>query len=242
MEYLTKYIYGNARIFVVQLKEAVMQTVRMQSLSESDGILIGKLEAFAACLAGLQKEDGASVSVKLTDPAAKKAVTALAEKSGQVRAYLDEIADAVRNSEPVMEVVQRLPLRGNYTGVVSAPDLDCLIRAYFARSLQIEAVCRVFSQNSVFYCVLVEQLPGIPMALKGVMARALVLLENEMEFPEDEFERMEQTPLFFGCTCSRASVYRLIRSMTPDELAELTQDGKIETHCKFCGKKYSFEV
>lgn len=41
------------------------------------------------------------------------------------------------------------------------------------------------------------------------------------------------------CTCSRERIVQVLRSMPGEELADLWQNGEIETNCEFCSKRYT---
>ncbi len=45
----------------------------------------------------------------------------------------------------------------------------------------------------------------------------------------------------FGCRCSREKLQTVLSGISEQELASLTEKGKINAECNFCGKKYSFE-
>lgn len=235
-EQVSKYMAENARIFCVSLTDAVDQSARLNDLSVADRSILGRLEAFACCIAALQKDERASVTVRLNSPNLGS-FSATADRNGIVRGRKEESCDSV---EDALEVTLQLPLRGNYTGVVTGNGLDSLVDAYFARSLQIAAVCKVFESDRGFYCVAVEQLPGEDCDLSGLCDLACQTLP--LETVPQGFEFLESSALRFGCTCSRAALMRLVSSMSPEDRSELAENGKIVTYCNACGKKYTFEI
>ena len=128
----------------------------------------------------------------------------------------------------------------SFTGMVTGKGLEGLVRSYFSQSLQIAASCSVFESDDTFFCIVAEQLPGESCDLQGLCGEA------EKTFPQNQipegFEFLESTPLRFGCTCSRASLMRFVSAMSPEDRADLAEDGKIVTYCNACGKKYTFEL
>lgn len=54
---------------------------------------------------------------------------------------------------------------------------------------------------------------------------------------------MEKRPIFFDCDCNREKVERAIISVGSKELQSMIDEGKpVETECRFCRKKYVFEI
>ena len=235
-EQVTKYMAQNARIFCVALNDAVEKSAQLNHLNGEDPLILGKLEAFTCCIAALQKDERASVTARLSLPR-KGIFSATAEKEGMIRGRKEE---DFLGMEATLEVTLQLHLRGNYTGMVCGTDLDDLFSAYFAQSLQINAVCRVFEIDGGFFCVVSEQLPGVSCDLSGLCEAARESFPKEA-LPKG-FEFLETTPLRFGCTCSRASLMRFVSALSEEDRQDLSEDGKIVTYCNACGKKYTFEL
>ena len=51
-----------------------------------------------------------------------------------------------------------------------------------------------------------------------------------------------QQPLSFACSCSRARVEDMLRSLGPDEAQAACAPGLAEIHCDFCGQGYQFST
>lgn len=235
-EQIRKYMIKNARVFCITLSDAAKRSAELNALSAGDGNLLGRLEAFACCIAALQKVDKASVTARLSLPLVGS-FSATADRDGLVRGRKEGDCDGVEAS---LEVTLTLPLRGNYTGVVTGKDFDDLASGYFARSLQIASVCRVFSHGENYFCIAVEKLPGENCDLEGICDAACAAFPEDL-LPEG-FEFLESSDLRFGCTCSRGALLRIVSALPPEERADLAENGKIVTHCNACGKKYTFEV
>lgn len=232
-EQVSKYMMENARVFTVLLNDAVFQTGSVCGAAGEDLSVLGRLMTFACCIAALQKEEEAAVTVSLHLNSSGYAASA--DPSGTVRGRLCE-ADGAN----LLEVTLRLPLRGTYTGVVCGDTFEELVRDYFEQSLQISAACRIGEKNGVWYCVLAEQLPGVSCDVARICGQICALLE-EPEHPEWP-ECLEQTELRYGCSCSRSSILRMIEALPLEDQAELSENGKIVTYCNSCGKKYTFEL
>ena len=234
-EQVSKYMIQNARVFFVSLSQAVDRSAELNGLSGADKDLLGRLEAFACCIAALQKVEKASVTVRAVLP--EGCFSAVADREGIVRGRKEEKEISGQAS---LEVTLHLPLRGNYTGVVTGTDFDSLAEGYFARSLQIASVCKVFRAGEQSVCVAVEKLPGEDCDLAGICRCACESLP-EGRVPGG-FEFLEASDLRFGCTCSRGALLRIVTAMPPEDRQELAEDGKIVTYCNACGKRYTFEV
>ena len=234
-EQVAKYMAQNARIFCVSLSDAVVRSGELNEVSGEHLSILGKLEAFACCIAALQKNERASVIVHLS-LAGVGSYSATADRDGIVRGRPEEGT----SSEDTLEVTLQLPIRGNYTGVVTGHGLDDLVATYFSQSLQIASACRVFESNGAFFCIVAEQLPGVSCDLEGLCASASESLPQG-EIPVG-FEFLESMPFRFGCTCSRAALMRFVDSLSEADRADLAEDGRIITYCNACGKKYTFEL
>lgn len=234
-EQVRKYMIQNARVFCITLKDAVKSSAELNGLSSEEAFLLGKLQVFACCIAALQKDERASVVVRLSSE--EGCFSATADRDGLVRGRKEE-KDSV--GEDTLEVTLQLPLRGNYTGVVTGEGFDSLVEGYFARSLQIASTCRIFVKEDVYFCVVTEQLPGEPCDLAQI-SRVAEESFSKGETP-DGFTFLEQSDLRFGCTCSRGALMRFVSAMPQSEREELSENGKIVTFCNACGKKYTFEI
>lgn len=56
-------------------------------------------------------------------------------------------------------------------------------------------------------------------------------------------EKLDEMPVHYACTCSREKYYAALATLEPDELETLpAQDGKVETVCPYCCRKYYFTI
>lgn len=78
----------------------------------------------------------------------------------------------------------------------------------------------------------VSQMLADGMNAKGLLEQALMGLDPVF---------VESRKTSYRCTCSRERIFSALKSLPPDDLAELTQDGTpAEVHCDFCRKTYRF--
>ena len=57
----------------------------------------------------------------------------------------------------------------------------------------------------------------------------------------EDFEILEKSDLEYKCNCTRDKFYRGLITLGKDEINKiLEEEGKIETECHFCRKKYEF--
>jgi molecular chaperone Hsp33 len=62
-------------------------------------------------------------------------------------------------------------------------------------------------------------------------------------FAEDDVRVFEQQPVTFRCRCSRQRAEQVLQMLGPDETqAALTERGRVDVTCEFCGKKESFDA
>lgn len=244
MERLNKYIFEDVRVYIAHLNETVMQTRDAHNLNTKNTEMIGRTEVLAACLAGMQKEENASVAVNVKYPILGIEYCAIGEKDGRIRGYAEKI-EAPKKKGVVLEVTQKLPIKGDYTGVVAAVTLNSAVKSYFKQSLQVPTKSCIYYNDKGFYCVIAEQLPGGG-DVSRVWELTRRLFTNDFNF--DAFKRInnynlvEELELKFGCTCSKSAVFGMIDAMSEDEKKNISHDGYITMDCKFCGKEYKFEI
>ena len=59
-------------------------------------------------------------------------------------------------------------------------------------------------------------------------------------FSEEAPDLQAARPLAAGCRCSRARIEPVLASLTAEELAEMTVEGRIAVTCQFCNRAYDF--
>jgi molecular chaperone Hsp33 len=59
-------------------------------------------------------------------------------------------------------------------------------------------------------------------------------------FHDEGVRILNRQPLRFACSCSRARVEDMLRSLGQDEAMAACTTGQAEIHCDFCGQSYQF--
>lgn len=60
-------------------------------------------------------------------------------------------------------------------------------------------------------------------------------------FHEDGVTAAPARPLERHCSCSREAVATMLRQFSPEELADMVEQGRISVTCEFCSSQYDFE-
>lgn len=253
-EKLLKYTCEGARIHIVFLNEAVERMRKVHALSGDDTSRLGQAAALAQCLTADRKEDNASVAVSIRFPDSDKSYTAIAETDGRVRGMCDNAGISV-SDKVILEVTQKLTVCGDYSSIVEGRDIEDAISQYYKTSQQVEAHCAVLTFGKTFCCLLVEQFP-ITCEKEEVFRHAadreweyLQPFAKSTELTEEtlgifnKYRKVAETPLRFGCTCTRQSVKRALSAVDKEELKKIAdEDGFVSVNCKYCGKHYRINV
>ena len=254
-DFLYKFTHDGVRIYIVLLKDVVAQSVSIHHLSDDDAKTAGYVHTIASCMAAMRKENGASVCVCVKSPILYKKYTAIAEPDGRVRGRVDPFEPGIMKDNIILEVTQRLSIRGDYTSVVTGADIEKAVSEYFQISQQTIAKCAIRTLQDTYMCVLVEQFP-ITTPEEEVYRHAAeeewqnlepllqaYKISNTDFIALDKYEEKAYTPLKFGCTCTRRSIVRALQMLTTDEKAKLAdKDGFTSIQCKYCGKEYKVKV
>lgn len=252
-ESLYKFTTVGSRIHLVFLNKAVKEIQKAHNLTDYQADKLGRAAALAECLVANRKEDNAAIAVTVKYPKEKMQFTAIAEKDGRVRGNCEEydvvssITDGV-----VLEITQKLTVRGDYSSIVSGKNEEDAIGEYYRVSQQTEARCAVTEYGDTYSCLLVEQFPITCAEEEKYRGSCEAVWEYLKPFREGEsvdltlfekYRKVAHTPLKFGCTCTRRSVRAALESVDKDELLKAAdEDGFVEVNCKYCGKKYRIPV
>ena len=163
-------------------------------------------------------------------------------------------------------VIRDLGVGEPYVGIspLVSGEIGDDISQYYVTSEQTPTVCALGVRvNTDFTCksaggFLLQLLPGadeslIPILEKNVTeigsVSKLVELGKTTEeiiamafegIPYDIFDDFDTE---YRCTCSREKYQRALVSLSDTDIEELRADGKpVETECRFCRKKYSFDM
>ena len=138
------------------------------------------------------------------------------------------------------------------------------ITEYFANSEQTPTVCalgvRVDRENMAYAAggYLVQLMPGYENDVVDRLEANITVMESVSKLIADgkdgdeiislifdgiEFEMFDEFDIEYRCTCEREKYLRALVSLNEDDMNELRDAGEpVEANCRFCGKKYVFEL
>lgn len=252
-DFLYKFTHEGVRIYIVLLRDAVAQSAQIHALRGKDIEALGYTHAVACCLAAMRKEDNASVCAVVREPKRGKKYTAIAEPDGRLRGRADELEVGAIKEGVILEVTQKLSIRGDYTSVVTGPDIGSAVEEYFRISQQTIARCAVRAVDDTYMCVLVEQFPITQPEheiYRGAAEREWQVLQPLLQAQKltdfsvlEQYERTAMLPLKFGCTCTRRSLTSALQALTPEEKKSMADsNGQLHVQCKYCGKEYHIKI
>jgi molecular chaperone Hsp33 len=61
-------------------------------------------------------------------------------------------------------------------------------------------------------------------------------------FNEERVRVFHQQPLVAFCQCSEDRVQQMLKRFSPEEIADMVLDGRIEVTCEFCNRRYQFDA
>jgi molecular chaperone Hsp33 len=146
---------------------------------------------------------------------------------------------------------------GRYQGLVGL-DADSLSRAfenYFDQSEQLPTRVLLAADGARAAGLMIQQLPVAQVTDEDSWARASALFDTlgpaELLstpahtllwrlFNEEDIRLLGQSPLAFACSCSRARVEDMLRTLGPTEAAAAAESGQASIHCDFCGQGFAF--
>lgn len=147
-----------------------------------------------------------------------------------------------------------------YQGLVTpeAARLDQVLEAYFSQSEQLPTRLHLACGTEAAAGLLLQKLPGGEDDADG-FRRAGILLDTLRDdelltlppleivhrlFHEEAPELLAETPLRFGCSCSRERVADVLLALGREEAdaAVVAGDGMATIGCEFCGRDYRFDA
>jgi molecular chaperone Hsp33 len=148
--------------------------------------------------------------------------------------------------------------RERYQGLVSlrGPTLAAAIERYFDQSEQLPTRLWLACDGDRAAGMLLQCVPGEPRdpdAWNRVQRLADTVTQRELQdlaledlcrrlFPEDDVRVFEGERTTFRCSCSRATITAVLRSIGRPAVEEaLTEAGEVEVTCEFCNRRYTFD-
>jgi len=229
--------------------------------------LLGQACAAASMLTAHVKVEG-RLSLQLRAQSGLRLLFAECTASGQIRgiAQLDDGADAPNDllqlDAPLLAITienpgldPREPLRYQSLVELASSGLDEVLEDYFRQSEQLPTRLLLVSDGERACGLMLQKLPGDEgdddgWARGGALfdtlgGEELLQLDGptllHRLFHEEAPELLAQTPLAFGCSCSRERVADMLRSLGEEEAhAAAAEHGRAEIQCGFCGQRYHF--
>jgi len=165
-----------------------------------------------------------------------------------------------------MYVIKDMGMNEPYVGVspIVSGEIAEDITEYFANSEQTPTVCalgvRVDKENMAYAAggYLVQLMPGYEDEVVDRLEANITVMESVSKLIADgkdgdeiisiildgiEFEMFDEFDIEYRCTCAREKYLRALVGLSEDDMNELKKsDEPVETNCRFCGKKYVFEL
>jgi len=165
-----------------------------------------------------------------------------------------------------MYVIKDMGMNDPYVGVspIVSGEIAEDITEYFASSEQTPTVCalgvRVDHDCMCFAAggYLVQLMPGFDEADIERLETNVTMMDSISQliangksgdeiisiiFSGIEYEMFDEFDVEYRCTCERDKYLRALISLNEDDMNELRSSGEpVETNCRFCGKKYVFEL
>lgn len=145
-----------------------------------------------------------------------------------------------------------------YQGIVALEgnSIAEFLEGYLVRSEQLDTRIFLAADGHTVGGLLLQQLPGqkddedswdrITHLGSTIKAEELLGLDAReilhRLYHEEDIRLFDPQPVHFECSCSRAKVTNMLRSISHQEAAEIIQEqGKISVECEFCAKSYQFD-
>lgn len=231
--------------------------------------LLGEAAAAAALFTGHAKVDG-RLSVQLRGHGALRTLFAECTAAGTLRGIVQlaeggTVSRDLRELGPdaMLAITIENPAREGreptrYQGIV-ALESDSLAGAfedYFRRSEQLPTRLLLAADEGAAAGLMLQKLPGDAGDDDGWI-RAGVLFDTlsprelldwpgetllHRLFHEDGIRLLGGKPLTFACSCSRARVEAMLRSLGAEEAKAALAEGEVLVRCEFCGQSYGFST
>ena len=154
--------------------------------------------------------------------------------------------------------IEQAKTRERYQGIVALEgnSIAEFLEAYLVRSEQLETRIFLACNNDSAAGLLLQQLPGqrddddswdrITHLGSTIKAEELLCLDTKeilhRLYHAEDIRLFEPESIYFKCTCSRAKVTNMLRSISHQEASDIIKEqGNIALDCEFCGKEYRFD-
>ena len=262
---------GAFRVMTARTTETVRGILRAQGVKGKLGRTLGEL-ATAAVLYRETMAPTLRVQVALKAAGESGTLVADSHPDGWARAIVQRGEDAPPfelGPGTLLQMMRSLPNGDLHQGVVEVPDRNIseAVMGYMRRSEQIETMARVatvFEGDEVVAAggYLVQILPEAPDQEGALMVMAQRLEDDFSSIDErlaktdaDANELMKEllygmpytelgdSPLRYGCDCSRTRVMGSLATLGRDDLRHLVDEGEpLEMNCDWCQTAYHIEL
>lgn len=266
---LTRFMLerSGVRGVLVHLDETWRNILERSPYPNSVAERLGETCAAAALFAGHAKVEG-RLSVQLRGTGALRTLFAECTSAGTLRGiarYAEPLPEpltprAFGDGSLLAITIENQPAGGRelqrYQGLVdlAADQMAQAFENYFGQSEQLPTRLLLAADHERAAGLMLQQLPeghgdGDGWQRNGALfdtlgPRELLALSGETLlwrlFHEEDVRILQQAPLSFACSCSRARVEDVLRSLGEEESMASAVSGQAEVHCDFCGQGYVF--
>ena len=227
--------------------------------------LLGEAMAAAALLSATLKFDGSiTLQIQGTGPVhllvvqctSGLSLRGLAHWNGEVPAL--GFRELVGDGRLAMTIEQNNKSE-RYQSIVplEGATLAASLEGYFERSEQLATRLWLTAGDGCAAGMLLQMLPdkqGDADAWQHVTILSDTLKQQELSdlaaqeilhrlYNEDDVRLFDGAPVAFRCRCSRERIEGTLRGLGQAEVKSiLTEQGKVDVSCEFCGKRYSFDA
>jgi molecular chaperone Hsp33 len=262
---------GAFRVMTARTTDTVRGVLAAQRVDGKLGRVLGEL-ATAAVLYRETMAPTLRVQVALKGAGESGTLLADSHPDGWTRALVQRAEGAPAfglGPGALLQMMRSLPSGELHQGVVEVPERNIseAVMGYMRQSEQIETMARVatvFEGDEVVAAggYLVQILPEAP-DQEGALAVMAQRLESDFASIDERLATTDadanalleellysmphtelgDSPLRFGCDCSRTRVLGSLSTLGRDDLRELAEDGKpLEMSCDWCNTDYVIEV
>ena len=226
---------------------------------------LGEVVAAAVLLSATLKFEG-SMTIQATGDNALTLMVVECRNDFAVRAVAkyqqplpedSDIKSLLGNGKLVI-TIEQAKTKERYQGIVALEgnSIAEFLEAYLIRSEQLETRLFLACNEDAAAGLLLQQLPGqnddddswdrITHLGSTIKAEELLCLDTKeilhRLYHEEDIRLFDPQPIYFKCSCSRAKVTNMLRSISHQEASDIIKEqGNIAVDCEFCGKEYRFD-
>ncbi|HZP93893.1 MAG TPA: Hsp33 family molecular chaperone HslO [Burkholderiales bacterium] len=228
--------------------------------------LLGEMMAAGALLSATLKFDGAllmqmqgkgPVRLLVVEVTSEQTMRATAKWDGDIHG--EDLKSLLGGGNFVIAIVPN-DGKQTYQGVVALEgrSVSEVLEHYMAKSEQLETRLWLASDSRQAAGLMLQKMPAAATADADAWNRAVRLAETVTEqellrlpaqdivrrlYHEEDVRVFDARPVAFRCSCTRERVTAMLRMLGREEVQSiLSERGKVDVECEFCGRKYSFDA